>query len=77
MSGARTSLVRGRRLSAKALADRLPALRELRELGATVVRIGATGELLVAFDQPAKPFLVESAKPTDEDADLEFASADD
>ncbi len=75
------ALVRGRgRLSARALSTYLGAVRELRGMGASVVKIGADGSIVIAFEgaylgredvEPAKP-----APAAEKDADALFDSAD-
>lgn len=75
------ALVRGRnRLSAQELESLLPAVERLRQLGASVIQLGAQGELTLTFDTPfalatAEKSELTPAKPED-DGELLFASAD-
>lgn len=75
-----TPLVRGRgRLSPEELALYAPALRTLRELGATAIKLGVDGDLVIAFDGALMPTEPEApaapAAPVD-DEDALFDSVD-
>jgi hypothetical protein len=83
--GDRAGLVRGRgRVSARALRDLLPLVRELRELGASVIKIDGEGGVLLSFDaplgvaHPVDPQATSYGKTAaEEERELLFASADD